>query len=337
MSAELTVFTEAIYPEGTLQRVMSFFGRLKFILRAKKAPPYTKYGGHYAVTRSLVEGLKKNNIKFNYNPSHKKDIAANVIVLAGTERLKDLVRLKQEGKIKTLFAGPNIFESPLEEDGILTDPEIDRCIVPSEWIKSHFIQESETLQNKIEIWHAGVDTEYWKPVAGQKRNKVIIYWKTETEDFYLSVENLIRQYGYEPATIKYGSYSIEEYKERLNESVFIVFISRSESQGIAMAEAWSMNVPVYAWDPGKLEYKNRNYSQVTSCPYLTNESGMKWTDLDQLKEILEKTKNDISRFQPRKYALRHFSDEHTSAELVSKFRGFNSSAAPEIVNTNKAR
>ena len=323
MAEEITVFTEAIFPEGHLQRARSVFRRLKFFLQAKKTPSYKKYGGHYAVTRSLVEGLIKNNITFNYNPSRKKDIADKVIVLAGMERLKDMVELKRKGKIKTLFAGPNIFESPLEENGLLMDPAIDKCIVPSEWIRSFFIQEAQTLQDKVEIWHAGVDTEYWKPVVGQKRNKVIVYWKTEAEDYYRSVCDLLRDYDYEPATIKYGSYSIEEYKELLNQSLFIVFISRSESQGIAMAEAWSMDVPVYAWDPGKLDYKNRNYREVTSCPYLTDEAGLKWTDVNELKELLGKTKNSGCSFQPRKYALRFFTDEHTSAELVSKFRRFN--------------
>lgn len=30
-----------------------------------------KYGGHYAVTRSIVDGFKKNKINFNYNPNEK--------------------------------------------------------------------------------------------------------------------------------------------------------------------------------------------------------------------------------------------------------------------------
>jgi len=318
--AELTVFTEPISAEGTTQQVRSFFRPLKFALQGKTPPPRKKYGGHYAVTRSLLEGLKKTGIDFNYNPSRKKDIAGNVIVLAGVERLQKLIELKQQGKIKILFAGPNICESPLEEDDLLTNLAIDKCIVPSGWIKTFFIQEQQTLKDRVEIWHAGVDTEYWKRSIQDKPSKVILYWKTEGEEFYHAIKDVIRQYGYEPVTINYGNYSLPEYKEALNKSLFAVFVSRSESQGIAMAEAWSMDVPVYAWDPGKLDYKNRDYREVTSCPYLTNEVGLKWTDIHQLKDILEGTRKGIFSFQPRQYAIRLFADEQTSTALVNKFR-----------------
>ena len=36
----------------------------------------------------------------------------------------------------------------------------------------------------------------------------------------------------------------------------VYYISRSESQGIALTEAWSMNVPTYVWDTGIFIYKN---------------------------------------------------------------------------------
>jgi len=322
---ELSVFTEAISPERQSEQVMYFFRRIKYALQLKKLPPLKTYGGHYAVTRSLVEGLKKIGVEFNYNPTRTNDIAPNVIVLSGAERLKYMVQLKNKGEIKILFAGPNIFESPLEENALLTDPAIDKCVVPSGWVKTFFIQEAQSVSNKIEIWHAGVDAEYWKPWAQQKENKAIIYWKTEEEAFCEAVMDIVRQYGFEPVKIKYGIYTPGEYREELNKSLFAVFISRSESQGIAMAEAWSMNVPVYAWDPGTLDYKSRTYREVTSCPYLTDEAGLRWKSIDQLKDIIGKTGNGTLSFQPREYALRLFTDEHAASELIENFRRYNGS------------
>src|SRR5882757_3664812 len=96
---KLTVFTEPISANGFIPRVKSFLRPLKFFLQGKKAPQQKKYGGHYAVTRSLVEGLQKIGADFNYNPMREKDISENVIVLAGVERLKEAIELKNKEKI----------------------------------------------------------------------------------------------------------------------------------------------------------------------------------------------------------------------------------------------
>ncbi|HLG40110.1 MAG TPA: hypothetical protein VI461_10590, partial [Chitinophagaceae bacterium] len=271
---------------------------------------------------SLVEGLEKIGADFNYNPIRKKNIAENVIVLAGVGRLKEIIELKKKGKIKKLFAGPNICESPNEENGILANKAIDVCIVPSQWVGVSYLEEENDLRGRIEIWHAGVDSNYWQPSAKKKNRDVIIYWKTEEEEFCKAIEDIIRNHNYNPVRVKYGNYSSKEYKEGLDIAVFAVFVSRSESQGIALAEAWSMDVPTYVWDPGELVYKNRKYKNITACPYLTEEAGLKWIELNELKEIVDRTQKGVLSFKPRKYVLRSFSDEQSASDLVNKFQCF---------------
>ena len=51
-----------------------------------------------------------------------------------------------------------------------------------------------------------------------------------------------------------------------------VFLSSSESQGIALAEAWSMNVPTFVWNPKPKELNGRYFPSVDSAPYLTPET-----------------------------------------------------------------
>ena len=171
---QLTVFTEPISAEGFFDRVKSFFRPLKFFLQGKKTPLKKKYGGHLAVTRSLVEGLQKIGANFNYNPSFKRAIAENVIVLASVERLKKMIELKKKGRIKKLFAGPNVCESPAEAGGILTDTAVDVCIVNSEWTADVFLAERSDLHGRIDIWYAGVDTEFWQP-SSRKRAEMSCY------------------------------------------------------------------------------------------------------------------------------------------------------------------
>jgi hypothetical protein len=317
---KLTVLTEPVSAAGFVPKLKSFVRPLKYFLQGKKSPGKKKYGGHYAVTRSLIEGLQKTGVDFNYNPVNENDIAENVIVLAGADTLRKAIQLKNEGKIKKLFAGPNVCESPNDENGLLTDKEVDVCIVPSQWVGDLYVEEKKELEGRIKIWHAGIDTNYWQPLSKKKVADVVVYWKTEEEEFCKAIEAIIGQYSYNPVRIKYGSYNLKKYKEVLDNAVFAVFISRSESQGIALAEAWSMNVPTFTWEPVESIIIKKKYKNSTACPYLNEEAGLKWSSLNELKNFVENTANAVLSFEPRNYALRSFSDELCAAGLVNKFQ-----------------
>ncbi|HET6996478.1 MAG TPA: hypothetical protein VFI06_15895 [Chitinophagaceae bacterium] len=319
----LTIFTEPIYAEDFIGRAKSFVRPLKYFLQGRELPGKKKFGGHYAVTRSLIEGLNKINADFNYNPSYEKDIRENVIVLAGVERLKKIIRLKNKGKIRRLFAGPNICESPNEEDGILADQAIDVCIVNSQWTREAFIAERNELKERIGIWYAGVATDYWKPQGPARSRDAIVYCKTNDTAFCKEVEDIVRDSSYNVIRIQYGNYNIEEYKDALSRSSFAVFLSKSESQGIALTEAWSMNVPTYVWDPREVIYKNGIAVETTSCPYLTKETGLRWKETAELKNILAQTNENSLSFEPRKQVMDLFSDEQSARNLVNMFVSVN--------------
>ncbi len=317
---KLTVFTEPIYAEDFIGRVKSFLRPLTYFLRGKKLPAKKTLGGHYAVTRSLVEGLKKNSVNFNYNPSREKDIAENVIILAGVERLKQAIELKKKGKIRMLLAGPNVVEDVRSENGIVAHEAVDRYIVPSEWVKDLVIGDCAGLKDRVLCWSAGVDSEYWKPTVDSKnRKQVLIYWKTEPEEFCKEVIAIVEEEGMSPVLLQYGKYSIGEYKELLDRSAYSIFISRSESQGIALAEAWSMNVPTLVFDPGEFFFGGRTIYNVSACPYLTQSTGLKWKTTTDLRNII-RDKNAFAGFAPREYVLNQFTDEYSARQLIDNLK-----------------
>jgi glycosyltransferase involved in cell wall biosynthesis len=313
---KLTVFTEPIHAEDLIGRIKSFLRPLKYFLQGQELPAKKTLGGHYAVTRSLVQGLKKTGVDFNYNPSREKDIAENVIVLAGVERLKQAINLKNKGKIRMLLAGPNVVEDVRSENGIVANEAIDRYIVPSEWVKDLVIEDCGRLKDRVLCWSAGVDSEYWKPTVDAKdRKQVLIYWKTEPEEFCNEVIKFVREEGMNPALLQYGKYSVEEYKGLLDRSAYAIFISRSESQGIALAEAWSMNVPTLVFDPGEFFFGGRTIYNVSACPYLTPSTGLNWKTLAELRNII-RDKNSFTGFKPREYVLKRFTDEYSARQLI---------------------
>lgn len=226
------------------------------------------YDGHYGVTRSLVEGLSKLGVDFNYNPRKDRDVGGAVVVLSGIDSLQQAIGFKQAGKIQKLLAGPNLMVRALEYNNILSSREIDVCIVPSEWVKTAYEEDAPDLVGRIRCWYAGIDAGYWQPDAGRRKERqVLVYWKTEPEDFYKSVKKLLKGRGWETVRLVYGKHSREEFKATLSGSVFAVFISRSESQGLALAEAWAMDVPTLVWNPKELAAhgRQRHPGVVQAC------------------------------------------------------------------------
>ena len=103
---------------------------------------HPKYRGHFAVTRSLVEGLRNTGASFNYNPRYPWQLADTVIVLAGVSTLRQAIRLKKQGKIKKLFAGPNIVVFSSDNDSILAAPEVDAAITPSDFVIDLYLEDN---------------------------------------------------------------------------------------------------------------------------------------------------------------------------------------------------
>src|SRR5258705_13578830 len=102
---------------------------VRYYLKGKILPNAKKYGGHNAVTRSLLDGLEKIGATYNYNETKEEKIYENVMLLSGIEKLKEALYLKKNGKIKLLLVGPNIVDHVLDYDNIVADPLVDYFVV----------------------------------------------------------------------------------------------------------------------------------------------------------------------------------------------------------------
>ncbi len=278
--------------------------------------PVGKTGfGHRQVTESLLRGLTHLEIPFVYNPSRLDQVTDIVIVLADPKALQQAIVLKKKRKIKYLCAGPNIMTRADEHGGILASPEVDICIVPSAWVATAYEEEMPALKGRIRSWFAGVDALYWLcDKAKIADNNVLIYWKTESESFVREIESIAREKGLNPIRLRYGYHTAAQYKAVLEQVSLAIFISLSESQGIALAEAWSMNVPTLVWNSGKLHAHGRVYSAVSASPYLTEWTGCMWETIPELHYVLDRLSDNS--FAPRQWVLEHMTDSISARMLL---------------------
>jgi hypothetical protein len=132
-----------IFLKKIFNLIKNLVGRQKRLKNSK-----WNYGGHPAVTRSIISGFKKCKINFNYNPQRVGNLSDNVLVLAGVKTLKQAIYLKKNGYIKKIFAGPNIVTFSNDQNFLLSSPEIDIVIVPSEWVRSIYVKDLPCLKKK---------------------------------------------------------------------------------------------------------------------------------------------------------------------------------------------
>lgn len=296
-SQTLYIYTERLFFYARLKRLV------KIVLGKKMAGPL-------AVEESLCAGLNELGVPYEINSnSENVEVAC---VLSGVKTLEWAIEQKRKGKIKKIIAGPNIVVSPQDHNAILIDPAIDTIVVPSQWVKESYAYEAPEISDKIKIWPAGVSL----PTLSHAPKTVdfLIYNKVGDSPLYRDVRSYLDDQGLHYRTVKYGSFQQEDFFKTLEEARYVLYLSATESQGLAMFEAWARNVPVLAWEPGKLQRRNFIQTGAIATPYISSETGMRFKNLEEFKKALSIFLS--TDFHPRKYVEQNFTNKRTAEKYL---------------------
>jgi hypothetical protein len=209
----------------------------------------------------------------------------------------------------TTMMGPNIFVLPNEEPEIWSH--FNNYVVPSKWVKNIY----ETFgQKNINVWPVGIDSQHWVPTNKNKTLDCFIYYKNRPKEDLVSVVKTLKLLNQSIKIIQYGSYQESDLKELCNEAKYCVLLTDTESQGIAVGNILSMNVPCLVWDKTFWEYKGSQYS-ATSIPYWSDDCGLVWDhwSINNLTQFLDLH----DTFYPRKYIVENFNLELKAREYVA--------------------
>lgn len=313
----LTVLTSPVVP-GRRRMYQQMRRALRPIVRPGVPLPATSpYPGHYAVTRSVVEGLRQIRADFNFNPQSLGEVDA-VVYAPANEALRQAAGWKRDGRIQCLVAGPVNALFPSEEGGVLLQPEIDGLIVASDWVRDLYRDSAPSLIAKCRTCPCGVDAAAWAPTPGSTRERAVVFWKSGPESQCADVERLVERHGWRPVRIRYGSYDAATYRRALDGAGVAVFLSAFETQGLALAEAWAMNVPTLVWNPCEpTEWRGQPLTAGSSAPYLTDATGLFWKSPDDLDAALACAARRDFPWRPRDWVLAHMTDAACARRLFA--------------------
>ncbi|HMO77668.1 MAG TPA: hypothetical protein PKA42_01230 [Candidatus Paceibacterota bacterium] len=208
-----------------------------------------------------------------------------------------------------ILAGPNIHTLPQELPTIPNNlPLI--WLHPAPWVQ-RFWETFGTQRLNSTVWPVGIDTNKFSPTTTAK-DLILVYNKQRSPADTNVVCQTLENHGEKFAVITYGQYQESNYQELLDRSKAIIWVGRSESQGIALLEALAMNVPALIWDiekfgdwsgSGQANFSTEqlNFTPVTSAPYFDDTCGLKFSRVEDLEKSLTRFLEALPTFAPRVY------------------------------------
>mgnify|MGYP001325278143 FL=1 len=107
-------------------------------------------------------------------------------------------------------------------------------------------------------------------------------------------------------------YKESEYQTYLQQCKYGIIIDAHESQGFAIEEALSSDVPLLVWNVTSMsqEYLS-NYSSIpsTSIPYWDERCGEFFYNTSEFHDIYNKFITNLSNYRPREYIMEYLSTE----------------------------
>lgn len=227
---------------------------------------------------------------------------------------------KMDFPFNTLI-GPEIMVLPNEHPNLWA--KYKNWVQPAQWVINYMHQFKEINGCNLWTWPVGIDTDKFHVERGEDfAYDCFVYYKNVTKQTELdkldAVIKYLEQSGMKFIVLKYGEYDEAQKKMAAINCRFGIYLAGTESQGIALMEFLSMDVPMYVLDEVQFKYSGFTYSDntVSSAPYFDVDCGIKIRgfNLSYIPQMLKR------KFTPREWILNHHTLQDGAKRYVEILR-----------------
>jgi hypothetical protein len=265
----------------------------------------TTQRGPGKVITNLVKGLENSNITYKLNTMPEPD---TIKVCLSPHHILST-------NIEDLYIGPNICVLPID-DGIVMSQKYKKYLVNSDWTFDAY--KKWLPENKLDIWPVGIDTDSFKP--NNEEEKVfdcLIYFKRRDREDLNFVINFLQEKNQKFTIVEYGTYDEDSFKKTINKSKYGIVIDNCESQGIAIQEMMSSDLPLLVWDVKFWNDRGEDLKvESSSVPYWDEICGSRFYSREELETYYNLFINKLPQFQPRKFILDNLSIDTCTKKLL---------------------
>jgi len=194
-------------------------------------------------------------------------------------------------------------------------------VQPSNWARDVWRNNIYCKDVRIESLPFGVDTEKFneiKPI--NERNNVFVYFKRRNPNELNIIKKFLESLNISFKIFDYvHKYDETEYINYLHESKFGIWLDAHESQGFALEEALSCNVPLLVWNVFSMNQENGStYENIpaTTIPYWDSTCGENFIHQNELFHTFNKFINNINNYKPRDYILNNLSIKKCEEKFI---------------------
>ena len=253
---------------------------------------------------NLTAGLRKIRVDYQVNPLQLNSSTPSYCLSPHPILFNDS---------SSMSIGPNICVLPTDLE-VVMEQKFKYFITPCSWTKelcSRWID-----PDKIKVWPVGIDLDKFNPFNSQKEIDCLLYLKNRTNEELDVVKKILSKFNQSYTILEYGKYSEEEFLEKISTSKYSFILGNTESQGIAIQEMMSCNLPLFVWDKTEWDHRGEEFKCAASTvPYWDKICGIKAGT--NIEENFEKFLDTIGDYNPRSYIENNFSLEKRASEFLT--------------------
>jgi len=193
-------------------------------------------------------------------------------------------------------------------------------IQPSEWVADLWINMGIKHIPVLPLPFP-VDTYKFNVKENTLRDKVFIYFKRRNPQELQLLELFLKTKNITYRIFDYVTkYQEEDYLNYLQHSKFGIILDAHESQGFALEEALSCNVPLLVWNTKTMNQEfGSSYGPIpcTTIPYWNDSCGEFFYHINELEEKYNTLISKLDQYQPRQFILENLSLEKCAKKIVN--------------------
>lgn len=278
--------------------------------------------------KKVIDNLKKglDGLGYPYVINKALDSCEKLYIHDDRDALRKIATLNPKIKV---VVGPNLYDGPRN---LPSDLDLSRAVylTPSPWFKNFWVKFGFN-KCPIEAWPAGIDTNEFKP-SEDRKEFVLVYFKQREKWELERVEKELRKEKISYQIIHYDTgYREADFKNLLKKARYMIWIGRQETQGIALEEVLSSNIPIlvcdvscvgHCSDGGEYNEEERKFNEASSAPYFDERCGIMIKDLNAVGPAIQKMELSSASFRPREYILENLSLEKQARELLGFYEKY---------------
>lgn len=279
--------------------------------------------GPHKLMNNIVKIFNKNSkAVFNKNIYHNNYILQ--FDKFGETKLKEIIKQRNENT-KVLVGPLYTIEHLIKLFEYVRTYNFIKVVSCSTYAKNSLINDLNLgfLENDIVVLPIGVKShEELTKTKKQKRNdKCLIYFKNRNlKDLNLIID-FLKSRGVNYDLIEYGKYNNNKLKKISQNNKFGILLGSIESQGFAIQEIMSNNLPLLVWDKKYGEFEGKKI-RGTSVTVWDNNCGLIVNSYEEFENRFDFFYKNLNQYNPKKVVLKYLSYESFLKNIEKHFLNF---------------